>query len=189
MIFVLRATGLVPVLCILGMDLTHFDRLGLQRRFALDLREAERQYLARSRELHPDFHQGSSTAQQAASLEMTSRLNEAYTVLRDPFQRAEYLMKLEGGPTAAEQKEMPPEFLEEMLELRMEIEELKMEPDSPARAAMEKRLKDRREAMLADVAGDFAKLESGGDRPALLRSLRRRLNALKYVRNLLRDLQ
>jgi molecular chaperone HscB len=171
------------------MDLTHFERLGLPRRFALDPRELEREYLSRSRQLHPDFHQTSSTANQSASLEMTSRLNEAYSVLRDPFQRAEYLMKLEGGPTAAEQKEMPPEFLEEMLELRMEIEELKTEPESPQRAAMEQRLKERREAMLGEVQADFAKLAAGGDKPALLRSIRRRLNALKYVRNLLRDLQ
>ena len=120
---------------------------------------------------------------------MTSRLNEAYAVLRDPFRRAEYLLALEGGPTAAEQKEMPPEFLEEMLELRMEIEESKSEPASPARTAMDKQLNHRQETMLAEVAGDFAKLATTSDRSALLRSLRRRLNALKYVRNLLRDLQ
>lgn len=171
------------------MELTHFEQLGLPRRFRLDLRDLEREYLARSRQLHPDFHQNGSTAQQAASLEMTSRLNQAYTVLRDPFQRAEYLLKLEGGPTAAEQKEMPLKFLEEMLELRMEIEELKMEPESPACAEMEKRLKERQESMLAEVRAEFDELAAGGDKPALLRSIRRRLNALKYVRNLLRDLQ
>ncbi len=171
------------------MDLTHFERLGLPRRFALDPRELEREYLARSRELHPDFHQAGSSAQQAVSLEMTSRLNEAYTVLRDPFQRAEYLLKLEGGPAPGELKEMPPEFLEEMLELRMEIEELKMEAASPARSAMEKRLTERRETMLSEVGADFGKLAAGGDKPAILQSIRRRLNALKYVRNLLRDLQ
>ena len=82
------------------------------------------------------------------------------------------------------------EALEEMLELRMEIEELKMEPpDSSGRAAMEQRLQRRREAMLKEVEGDFAKLESGALRDELLRSIRRRLNALKYVQNLLRDLK
>ncbi|MFL5341155.1 MAG: Fe-S protein assembly co-chaperone HscB [Gemmataceae bacterium] len=169
---------------------THFERLGLPRRFSLDAAEVERQYLAGSRDVHPDFHQLGSTAEQSASLELTARLNEAYAVLRDPFKRAEYLLTLEGGPTASEQKEMPAEFLEEVLELRMEIEELKEQsPGSPARAAMEKRISQRREAMLAEVAGDFAKLEAGGDKTGLLRTIRRRLNALKYVQNLLRDLK
>ena len=170
--------------------MNHFERLGLPRRFSLDAAEVERQYLARSRDVHPDFHQLGSTAEQSASLELTARLNEAYSVLRDPFKRAEYLLTLEGGPSASEQKEMPAEFLEEVLELRMEIEELKEQPPgSPGRGAMEKRLNQRRDALLTEVAGDFAKLESGGDRGGLLRTIRGRLNALKYVQNLLRDLK
>ena len=35
--------------------MTHFERLGLPRRFRLDAAELERNYLARSREVHPDF--------------------------------------------------------------------------------------------------------------------------------------
>jgi molecular chaperone HscB len=166
-------------------NLTHFERLGLPRRFSLDLAEVERQYLARSRALHPDFHQLGTTGEQSASLEMTARLNEAYGALCDPFKRAEYLLMLEGGPSAGEQKEMPPEFLEEILELRMAIAELE---DAASKAAMEQKLKSRRGAMLDEVAKDFATLEAGGDRPVLLKSLRQKLNALKYVQNLLRDL-
>src|SRR5262245_23938062 len=106
-------------------ELDYFARLGLPRRFSLNPAETERRYLAHSRELHPDFHQLGSTSQQSASLELTSRLNEAYATLRDPFRRAEYLLRLEGGPSASEQKEMPAEFLEEMLQLRIDIEELR----------------------------------------------------------------
>ena len=168
----------------------HFERLGLPRRFLLDEREVEQQYLDRSRQVHPDFHQLGSSSEQNASLELTARLNEAYAVLREPFKRAEYLLALEGGPSASEQKEMPAEFLEEVLELRLQIEELKEQPaDSPGRQAMTGQLQRRRAAMLEEIAGDFAKLERGGDRPGQLRSLRRRLNALKYVQNLLRDLK
>jgi len=169
----------------------HFARLGLPRRFALSVRELERLYLTRSRDLHPDFHQLGSSAEQTASLDLSARLNESYSVLRDPFQRANYLLGLEGGPTAAEQKEMPAAFLEEMLELRMEIEELRETepPDSPARQAMERRLTERRDALMAEVADEFAKLDGAGDRAGVLRGIRQRLNAMKYVRNLLRDLQ
>lgn len=166
-------------------DLDHYERLGLPRRFSLDPSEVERQYLARSRTLHPDFHQLGSSGEQNVSLELTARLNEAYATLRDPFKRAEYLLKLEGGPSAGEQKEMPAEFLEEMLELRMAIADI--EGDAQ-RAEMESNLKSRRDAMLAEVEADFAKLEAGADRPATLKSIRARLNALKYVQNLLRDL-
>jgi molecular chaperone HscB len=171
-------------------DLDHFERLGLPRRFALDLREVERQYRARSRAIHPDFHQLGATSEQQASLDATARLNEAYAALRDPFKRAEYLLQLEGGPSASEQKEMPPEFLEEVLELRMAIEELReTEPaDSPARKEMEERLEQRREMMLQEVENDFAAMTPANRKDVLI-SIRRRLNAIKYIQGLLRDLR
>ena len=85
---------------------------------------------------------------------------------------------------------MPAAFLEEVLELRMEIEELReTEPsDSPARQAMERRLTGRRDAMLAEVGTEFEKLGEAADRAAVLHCIRQRLNATKYVQNLLRDL-
>src|SRR5436305_13869091 len=152
----------------------HFARLGLPRRFSLDTAALEREYLARSRTLHPDYHQLTSTAEQAASVELTAALNEAYSTLKDPFRRAEYLLKLDGGPTASEMKEIPAAFLEEMLELRMEIAELT--PDSPEAVAMEKRLVDRRGEMLNRV-GELLE----GSSPSRLIESRRLLNATKYI--------
>src|SRR5262249_1545720 len=154
------------------------------------LREVERQYLARSRAVHPDFHQLGGTSEQHASLDATARLNEAYAALRDPFRRAEYLLQLEGGPAASEQKEMPPDFLAEVLELRMAIEELPETepPDSLPRKDMEHRLEQRREMMLQEVENDFAALTPSNRTEALI-PIRRRLNAIKYIQGLLRDLR
>jgi molecular chaperone HscB len=174
---------------------THFERLGLPRRFGLDAAEVERNYLARSRELHPDYHQLSATAEQRASMELTAALNEAYATLRQPFRRAEYLLALEGGPTAAEHKEMAPAFLEEMLELRMEIEELREagDADSPARAAMARQLTERTVLLQSDLLTTFHKLEAlppgdTGRKPPLIR-IRQVLNSARYIEGLLRDLR
>ena len=164
----------------------HFDRLGLPRRFSLDPAALEREYLARSRAVHPDYHQLASSAEQAASVEFSAAINEAYTTLKDPFKRAEYLQKLEGGPSASELKDMPAEFLEEMLDLRTEIAGLT--PDAPEAQAMEKQLRDRRDQMLGEV-GRLLESLTTENRPARLADARRRLNATKYVQNLIRDLR
>jgi molecular chaperone HscB len=166
----------------------HFERLGLPRRFSLDAADIERQYLSRSRAVHPDFFQAGGAAEQRASLELSAALNEAYATLRDPFRRAEHLLQIEGGPTAAEMKEMPAAFLEEMLELRMEIEEIKREPESPAFAAMAKQLAQRRDGLLGEAGARFAKLTDDPARQPLLRGIRQLLNATKYVQGLIRDL-
>jgi molecular chaperone HscB len=169
----------------------HFERLGLPRTFALAPADVERNYLARSREVHPDFHQ---TGSERASTELSALLNEAYATLRDPFRRAEYLLHLEGGPTAAEQKEMAPAFLMEMLELRERIEEVRSAGAGSAGAAgLQQELAGRRSALLGEVADTFAAYEAlpGDDsgRVALRARVRQALNAARYVGNLLRDLQ
>jgi molecular chaperone HscB len=177
------------------MTETFFQRLGLPTTFALDAAEVERNYLARSRALHPDFHQLAPSSEQKASTETTAALNEAYSTLKQPFRRAEYLLQLQGGPSAAEHKEMAPAFLEEMLELRMEIEELRESGDreSPAFAAMEGQLTKRNDRLIEDVGRCFAKLEAlpEGDagRKGLLVQVRQLLNAAKYIQGLLRDLR
>jgi molecular chaperone HscB len=169
----------------------HFERLGLPRRFALSPAEVERQYLARSREVHPDYHQLGSAGERLASLELSAALNEAYATLRDPFRRAEYLLALAGGPSAAEFKEMDPAFLGETLELREEIETLR--ETGGDRSAMERQLTERQDEQLREVAERFARLEElpegDGRLAGLLKEVRQRLNALKYVQGLLRDLR
>jgi molecular chaperone HscB len=171
-------------------DATHFERLGLPRRFRLDADALEANYLARSREVHPDH-----TANDPASLHASAALNEAYTTLRDPFRRADYLLKLEGGPSASEQKQMPAAFLEEMLELRMRIEEVKdlRDPDCSDRLNLETQLVVRRDGLLDEAAKQFDRLEAlpPGDpaRAGLLASIRQTLNATKYLQGLLRDLR
>jgi molecular chaperone HscB len=172
----------------------HYDRLGLPRRFVLDAAELERQYLARSRAVHPDYHATGSSADLAASLELSAAVNEAYNTLRDPFTRAEYLLGLEGGPTAGEHKQVPPAFLAEMLEARERVEEVRAAGSPCGLAAVE--LRDEFDAQyaafLAAVAAGFAELEKlppdDPKRADVRLRIRAQLNAAKYVRGLIRDL-
>jgi molecular chaperone HscB len=173
---------------------TYFDRLGLPRRYELDPAEIERAYLERSRAMHPDFHQLGSASEQRVSLEMTSLLNLAYSTLKNPFKRADYLLTLEGGPSASEWKQMSPVFLEEMLELRMTIQDLRAEgPGSPGLAKLEQDLVTRREKLVADLGRDFGRLEAlpEGDarRLGIRQQVRQTLNETKYIDGLLTDLR
>ena len=161
----------------------YFARLGLPRRFSIDAAELERKYLARSRAAHPDFHAGGPTADLAASQELSADLNQAYTALRDPFARAEHLLALLGGPSAADQKAMPAAFLMEMLEARERVEEATAGNNAcdSAKAELLSEFQSRYDDLLADVAVEFAK-------PApTLATIREKLNAAKYVKGLIRD--
>jgi molecular chaperone HscB len=159
-------------------EATHFERLGLPRRYALDPAALERNYLDLSRAVHPDH-----AANAAGAIAAAAAINEAYTVLRDPFRRADYLLTLAGGPSPSAVSQPPPEFLEEMLELRMQIEEAKADPT--ARADLERALSSRRDRLLDDAGRWLDNADGSADR---LAAVRRTLNAVKFLNGLLRDL-
>jgi molecular chaperone HscB len=169
----------------------HFQRLGLPRRFLVDVGELERAYLALSRAIHPDYHLTGSDAELSASVELSAALNEAYNILRDPFTRADYYLNLEGGPSASEHKQLPQNFLAEMLEAREEVE---LARGMPAKVAKLDEEFGKRLAVIMKQAGDlFARYEllapDDPQRVNLRPQIRGLLNAAKYVRGLLRDLQ
>lgn len=164
----------------------HFTRLGLPRRFGVDAADLERAYLAQSRAVHPDFHAAGAASDLAASTELSAAVNEAYNTLRDPFARAEYLLALHGGPTAGEDKAVPPALLAEMMDLRERAED----GDAADREAVRAELLERVRAAESGVAGGFDVYEAlpPGDpeRARVLTTIRRGLNAWKTTRSLMR---
>jgi len=168
----------------------YFERLGLPRRFSVDAAELERAYLMKSRAVHPDYHLAGSDADLATSLDASAGVNEAYSTLRDPFNRADYLLTLLGGPTASEHKQMPGAFLAEMLEAREQIEAARDNVAEIARldAEFTKEFGD----LIQQVEELFANVErlpeTDPKRANLLPQIRGLLNAAKYIRGLLRDL-
>ncbi len=156
----------------------------------LDEAELERAYLAHSRAVHPDFHLNGSSADLETSLELSAEVNEAYNTLRDPFARADYLLGLEGGPTATDHRELPEGFLMEMLDLREQIEVRRASAIESGRLKSE--FTERYRRLLDEIANLFVSYESAtgtaSERSNLLRQIRTALNAARYVRGLMRDL-
>ena len=161
-------------------DATHFERLGLPRRFSLDLARLEREYLAQSRALHPDFHQAGSDADRRASEELSARLNDAYTTLKDSFRRAEYLLELAGGPQASAERALPESFLLEAMEAREELD-----ARQAAGATAEELAPPLRQTVARIVAEAGAMLDAADPDS---RAIRRTLNAANTYRGMLRDL-
>src|SRR5438874_13456984 len=117
----------------------YFSFFGVPRKLNLDNATLERGFYAMSRKLHPDLYARRDSREQNWSLEQSSRLNDAYRTLKDPIRRTEYLLKLEGveleGQSKAATEEarktgekkqiVPPDLLEEVFELNMQLEEFR----------------------------------------------------------------
>ena len=119
----------------------YFTFFGLPRKLNLDVAALEKEFYELSRKLHPDLNARAGSQEQEWSLEQSSLLNDAYRTLKDPIKRTEYLLHLEGveleeqSKSATEQARatgeikkqiVPPDLLEEVFELNMQLEELRM---------------------------------------------------------------
>jgi molecular chaperone HscB len=74
--------------------------------------------------VHPDRFAHGGDAERRASLQWTTRVNEAFQVLRNPVARAKHLLELHGVDVAFETNtDMPAEFLMQQMELREALED------------------------------------------------------------------
>jgi molecular chaperone HscB len=143
--------------------MNHFELFGLEPAFALDGAALEQAYRDIQSKIHPDRFAHAGDAERRASTQWTTRVNEAYRVLKDPVQRAKYVLEMNGVDVAFETNTlMPPDFLMRQLELREALELAAAERDAGAldrlRAALriERRELETELADRIDAARDYA---------------------------------
>lgn len=142
---------------------THFELFGLAPAYALDAEALERAYREVQSRVHPDRFAQAADAERRASMQWSTRANEAYRMLKDPVQRARYLLELHGVDTAFEtDTAMPAEFLGRQIELREALEEAREKKDAAALDGMKAELAqsacalEKEIARRIDGAGDYA---------------------------------
>lgn len=184
----------------------YFHAFALPRRLALDTVALEGEFYRLSRRLHPDRFARASAEQQAWSLAATALLNDAWRTLRDPIQRVEYLLKLEGyqlgeehaGKSRAAERQPPADLLEEVFDLNMQLEELHMsrklgDASDPALVADLTAARTRFDSLLAavdvDINAQSRLWDTGSDaaRAQAAAALLALLDRRRYLRNLVRD--
>jgi molecular chaperone HscB len=200
----------------------YFTFFGLPRKLNLEVDALEKDFYELSRKLHPDLSARASSQEQDWSLQQSSLLNDAYRTLKDPIRRTQYLLKLEGVELEEQSKSatekarstgevkkqiVPPDLLEEVFELSMQLEELRMQKkmgeDDPAlieeigRQKFE--LEEKQEALLRELQtrwkmwdGMIQREQNG--QPVSEEERRQErdkmvdvLNRRNYIRNLVRD--
>jgi molecular chaperone HscB len=196
----------------------YFSVFDLPRKLNIDSAALQRRFYAKSRALHPDNFATASPEKQQWSLEQTSLLNDAFRALKDPIERTKYLVELEGvkleeqsrnatdaarGNGAEKKQVVPPELLEEVFELNMQLQELKaakqMGEESPENAAELRKAKTGFETKLQALEMELrclwnhwdavAEKTQSGDagRNVVRDKMVDLLNRRSYIRNLVRD--
>ena len=134
-----------------GLTQNHFELLGLPARFAVDPARLEHGYRELQSQVHPDRFAVASEPERRVAMQWATRANEAYRTLRDPLERARYLLHLKGYDTGEETNTaMPPDFLMQQMEWREAVAE--------ARAAHDARGLRKLHTDLAELRADMLRL-------------------------------
>lgn len=163
--------------------------LGLPRAYDLDPAALQRAFIQASASNHPDRFDDPDEQQAAA--ERIAQINAAHAALKDPESRANLLLDLLGGPSAAKDHSLPPNLLVEMLEIRDQIQDAHASADPAALNELSRWAADRRKELLASISAHFQKALAGPAAAtddasvAQLAAIRMDLNALRYIQRAL----
>jgi molecular chaperone HscB len=127
----------------------HFQLFDLPMRYRLDAAALDAAYRNLQSTVHPDRFVQGDDAQRRLALQASARVNEAYRALKDPVQRAQYLLHLHGVETVGDaDTQLPFDFLERQLERREMAEDASGAGDDRTLAAL-----------LTQVRGDAQEIE------------------------------
>lgn len=167
---------------------TLFDVLGLPRGVEVDRAELERAYRERSLRLHPDRAGKDGARERRLALERTALLNEAYRTLRAPEPRAFYLLKLHGLDLLKDEARavtVPPHLLEEVLELREQLDGARTAGDDHQIDALSDRVRVQSATALSAAQTALRRLERDPSDGSARAEAAQALARLRYHRRFL----
>lgn len=98
--------------------------------FEVDIDLIQQRYMDIQKAVHPDKFVNASAQEKRISMQQTSRINEAINTLKQPVDRALYLLKLKGIDINFENETtMDASFLMEQMEMREALSEVREKED------------------------------------------------------------
>jgi len=136
----------------MNLDENHFQIFGVPAQFDVDLLALETRYRELQREVHPDRFASASQAEQRVSMQLATRVNEAYQTLKSPLTRAGYLLQLRGvDPEFETNTAMPVEFLTDQMERRETLEQVVAAGDWERLIALSSNLRTEQDALFGRI--------------------------------------
>ena len=103
--------------------MNHFELFELPVSFKIDKSKLAQKYFELQKKNHPDFFAKGTEHEQEQALEISSQLNKALKIFKNPDQTIKYVLQLKELLEEEEKYQLPPAFLMEMMELNEELSE------------------------------------------------------------------
>lgn len=134
----------------------YFNLFQLEPSFNIDTEALEQTYRALAARFHPDKFASASAFEQKQAVMMSSTINDAYRTLKNPIDRAAYLLKSQNiDADAPEHTSFSPEFLMQQMEWRETLMDAQMEQNHDAIRALEQEIQEAQNNLYQDLQQAF----------------------------------
>ncbi|MGB5005567.1 MAG: Fe-S protein assembly co-chaperone HscB [Ferruginibacter sp.] len=103
--------------------MNYFELFDIPVSIKIDTGKLAQKYFELQKKYHPDFFAQGTEYEQEQALEISSQLNKALKVLKNPDETIKYVLQLKELLEDEEKYSLPPAFLMEMMELNEELSE------------------------------------------------------------------
>jgi molecular chaperone HscB len=151
----------------------YFALFALPRSYSVDERALDAAYRKLQGEVHPDRFAAAAEAERRLALQASARVNEAYRSLKDPVERAQYLLSLSGVDALAEtDTSLPLDFLERQLERREAIADAAERRDPAALDTLQSEIRAEAREMERGLASELVAGSATGTARTTVRKLK-----------------
>ncbi|KAG0319803.1 hypothetical protein BGZ97_001409 [Linnemannia gamsii] len=115
----------------LAPGVNYFEILGLspEPSYDVDLKDLRLKFFKIQQLIHPDSYSQNTNGDQVYAQQQSSLANKAYSTLKEPLSRANYMLELLGAPIHETESLNEPELLMEVMEARELLEEAQTEDE------------------------------------------------------------
>jgi len=168
----------------LDFSKSYFELFGLPVGYIIDKTQLAERYRELQRVVHPDRFANGTEQERRLSMQGAIRINEAYSALKDPIERARYMLSLNGIEMDARQETTRDSaFLMEQLEMREALEAARDKPDPYAAIAdLMTEINQRISNMVGQMAVQFET-----PTPEQLESAREILRKMQFLQKFCHD--
>ena len=136
----------------------YFTLFQLEPAFDIDAESLEQTYRALAARFHPDKFASASAFEQKQAVMMSSTINDAYRTLKNPIDRAAYLLKTLGiDADAPEHTSFAPDFLMQQMEWRETLMEARVESDLKTLENLNDEIRTEQEKLFCDLKHSFTR--------------------------------
>ena len=139
------------------LSANYFEIFEVPVSYDVDLEQVQQRYRELQKAVHPDKYANASSQERRLSMQHTSLINQAFQALKDPVERAVYLLQLKGQDFAMDNETtMDASFLMEQMEMREALEHVRSKPDPLDELdAMLKQVSTKQSNLMNDFANSF----------------------------------